>query len=206
MTPTDDAKAEADVKRAITVLKGTVSFHTEQNLNHLATKEPQLLDTIIEQASSGEMERKFWQYQLQCHALPSEPPKSGHGTTRAEYLACLRAFPVLLHQATRLMRTHLGNPDWAIYKLMRSASSRCFSGNLDPTREMLLASLYAGVITDDTLTNEDGRNNELLRYMAENLSSIEIILDRLSTRELSISMLEATINRKLHASLNSGWL
>jgi DNA-binding CsgD family transcriptional regulator len=71
---------------------------------------------------------------------------------------------------------------------------------------MLLASLYAGVITDDTLTNEDGRNNELLRYMAENLSSIEIILDRLSTRELSISMLEATINRKLHASLNSGWL
>lgn len=202
----ENTTVESEVSRAIGILQGTVSFHTENNLNYLAQYEPRLLNRILEQAASGEMERKFWQYQLQCHALPSVPPKFGQGATREEYLARLRAFPVLLHQATRLMRTHRGNPDWAIFSLMRSASARCFVGDLEPTQEMLLASLYAGVITNDALSNEDGMNNDLLRYMAENLSAVESVMERMSSPVLTISMLEASIDKTLHPSLNSGWL
>lgn len=201
-----ESRADSEVQRAIAVLNGTVSYHTENNLNHLARHEQQLLETIVEQAAADEAGRKFWQYQLQCYAMPSVPPKNKYGITQERYLARLRAFTVLRLDATRLMRTHRGNPDWAIFKLMCEASERCADGGLEPTREMLLASLYAGVITGNECPNDDGRRNELLLYIREHLSDVEAVMDRLSTPDLTVALLEATINKTLHSGLRTGWL
>jgi hypothetical protein len=195
----------AKVDHARSIIRGNGAFNIESCMLHLAENHHDLLESITAQCDVSDKDRDFWRLEL-CNPLPPEEGVGPAHITRQEWVQILWGFTVLLHDSRRFLRVHKGNPEYASTKLMREAVKRCNAGNLERTTEMLKASLFMGVIRADCDGNEDGRNNELLCYMADHIDQIEIQMIWLTAAELSIGSLEARFDGSTHSTLTSGWL
>jgi hypothetical protein len=195
----------AKVNHAHSIIRGNGGHNIESVMLHLAENHLDLLETITAQCDASDKDRNFWRLEL-CNPLP---PKEGVGPanmTRQEWVQILCGFTVLLHDSRRFLRVHKGNPEYASTKLMREAVRRCNAGSLERTTEMLKASMLMGIVRVESCVNEDGRDNELLRYMAEHIDLIELQMSWLAPADLTIGSMEARFNGATHSTLTSGWL
>lgn len=195
----------AKVDYARSIIRGNGSFNIESVMLYLAENHDDLLKAITVQCDTNERDRDFWRQEL-CNPLPREDGVGASWITRQEWLQILWGFTVLLHDARRFLRVHQGNPVFASTQLMRDAVKRCKAGNLERTPELLKASMLMGIITAHSGGNKDGENNQLLRYMAENVKRVEMQMSWFTASELSIGFMEAHFNGTTHSTLTSGWL
>lgn len=178
----------------------------DNNIKYLAWNDPELLALITLQASRTELDRTFWHMRI-SHSDMTDPKwaqrynRSVEGRIR-EHRACL----LLVDKARPVIRRHSGNVEYAIDRTIAQASELCLEGALDQTPENLTAALYALIITDNALINDDGRNNSLIEFMADRLDFIELNLERFETPELSIAYLESFMDERIPASLQDGFL
>jgi hypothetical protein len=195
----------AKVNHAHSIIRGNGGYNIESVMLYLAESHNDLLEAITAQCDVSDKDRDFWRLEL-CNPVPPEEGVGPARITRQEWAQILRGFTVLLHDSRRFLRVHRGNPEYASTKLMREAVMRCNAGSLERTPEMLKASLFMGIIRADCDGNKDGKNNELLHYMAEHVDQIETQMAWLTAAELRIGSLEARFNDITHSTLTSGWL
>jgi hypothetical protein len=178
----------------------------DRNISYLANNEPELLALITTQASRSEVDRTFWHMRI-SHADMTDPKwAQRYNTSIEKRLREHRACLLLIDKARPAIRRHPGNFEYAVGKIMVQASALCWEGVLDQSPENLSAALYALVITDELLVNDDGQNNQLIEFMADRLDFIEANLGYFDTPELTIAYLESFMDERIPASLQDGFL
>lgn len=176
------------------------------SITYLAVNAPAVLAGIVQQAARSGIDFTFWHGRL-SHSNLSYPGTNKITTFDPAVKARqFRDSLVLVDQARKHLRTHRGNPEWAVMSIMIMASDMCAEGGLDATVANLTAALYGLLITDSELSNHDGYNNQLIEYMADRTQLIESVLPSFDSNDLSIAHFEAFFDESLASSLRDGFL
>lgn len=171
----------------------------------IAETDPGLLRHIIKQAKRSHLDLTFWHQMISSSNL-LVPRTTSPSYTAPERLQYFRDALVLIDETRVRMRRHRGNPDWEVMILMQLVSKWCWDAGIEHNLPNLNAVLYAAIITQKQITNEDGCNNQLIEYMAANIKFIASTLDDYDTPELSIAYLESFADATIISALRSGYL